>query len=345
MGEVLAFADDEAKGLWEQLSLGCTEISGHPLLRREIAGLYGDVGVFTFAGAAEGVYCALRTLIEPGDHVVGVEPCYSPLVTLPRAFGADLTVIALDAKRGWQLSLEEVERAFRPKTKLLILNFPHNPTGTVMERGVFEGVVELARKRGAFILCNEVYRYLEIDEGSRLPSIADAYEKGIAVNVLTKAFGLGGLRVGWIATQDREFLKEVGEYKLYTSVFNSAPSEILALIALRARGAILKRNREIVLGNLAQFEAFMGRHGDVLSWVPPQGGPMALVELRLPVAVETFARELREEREVLILPGSLFDLPGNFFRVGFGKKKMAQALERFELFLGSLEQRVGGAMK
>lgn len=341
LNEILELADPESKKLWESLSLGYTELPGLPLLRKEIARLYSLLNsdqILTLAGAEEGIYCSMRTLIESGDHVIVIDPCYQSLATLSQSFGADMTRIALDSKNQWQLELEEVEKAFRPDTKLLILNYPHNPTGALLEKEVFEGLIELARKRGTYIFCDEVYRYLEIDEADRLPSIADAYEKGIALNVMTKAFGLAGLRIGWLATQDVDFLQRVGSYKLYTSICNSAPSEILALIALRAKDKILKRNRGVMLENLKILESFMKEYRELLSWIPPKSGTMAVLELLLPVPIEKFAEELLKKMGVLIMPGIVFDLPGNFFRLGFGKRNMNEALDRFEQFLKHYEK-------
>lgn len=336
LNEILELADPESKKLWESLSLGYTESPGLPVLRQEIARLYSVIDhdqILTLAGAEEGIYCSMRTLIEPGDHVIVIDPCYESLGTLPQSFGADMTRIALDSKNQWQLNLEEVNKAFRSDTKLLILNHPHNPTGALLKREIFEGLIEMARERGTYIFSDEVYRYLEIDETKRLPSIADAYEKGISLNVMSKSFGLAGLRIGWLAAQDRDFLQQVNTYKLYTSICNSAPSEILALMALRAKNKIFKRNREIMLTNLKILEAFMERHQELLSWVSPQSGTVAVLELLVPVPIEKFTEELVEKMGVLIMPGNVFDLPGNFFRIGFGKKNMAEVLERFERFL------------
>jgi aspartate/methionine/tyrosine aminotransferase len=334
--EILSIADFESRQLWESLTLGYTQSPGLPLLRQEIARLYSSIDreqVLTLAGAEEGIYCIMRTLIEPGDHVIVIDPCYQSLSTLPKAFGAHITSIALDFKKGWQLELEEVKKAFRKDTKLLVLNYPHNPTGALLDRNVYEELVRMARERGAFIFCDEVYRYLEIDESKRLPSIADAYEKGISLNVMTKSFGLAGLRIGWIATKDADVLERLSSYKLYTSICNSAPSELLALMSLRAKEKILKRNRDILLENLKILHSFMKRNSNFFSWVPPQGGTMAVWKLHLPLSVETFSEELVEKMGVLIMPGSVFDLSGNFFRIGFGKKNMSSVLHLLEQFL------------
>ena len=260
-------------------------------------------------------------------------PGHQSLTTLPEAFGAEISSIQLQPEQQWRLDLEQVERAFRKNTKLLVLNYPHNPTGALLERELFDGLIELARKNGAYIFCDEVYRYLELDERRRLPSLADAYEKGIALNVMTKSFGLAGLRISWLATQDPHFLKEVGSYKLYNSICNSAPSEILALIALRAKERLLKRNREILLNNFEILKAFMQRNQKTVSWIPPEGGTMAILKLLLPLSVDTFAEDLVQQEGVLIMPGSVFNLSGNYFRIGFGKKNMPPILEKFEKYL------------
>lgn len=334
--QLLAHADPDSLKLWESLTLGYTESPGHPLLREEIARLYTSLNaeqVLTFAGAEEGIYCTMRVLIEPGDHVIVIDPCYQSLSTLAETFGAKLTRIQLKPESQWKLDLDEVRKAWQPKTKLLVLNYPHNPTGTVLEKKTVEELVALARKHGAYIFCDEVYRYLEVDELSRMASIADAYEKGISLNVMTKSFGLAGLRIGWLATRDAAFLSEAGSYKLYTSICNSAPSEILAIIALRAKEKLLKRNREILLKNLQILEAFIKRNQQYVSWVRPQSGSIAILKLLLPTSIEDFAADLVRSEGVLIMPGSVFDLSGNFFRIGFGKKNMPEILKRFETYL------------
>lgn len=229
LSELVAIADEDSKKLWNSLALGYTESPGHPILRKEIARLYDSIkadDILTFAGAEEGIYCVMRVLVEPEDHVIVIDPCYQSLATLPETFGGKVTAIPLKFENEWKLDLEDVKKAFRPNTKLLVLNYPHNPTGTVLDEKVLDGLIQLARKSGAYIFCDEVYRYMEVDETERMPSIADVYEKGISLNVMTKSFGLAGLRIGWLATRDAHFLKEVGSYKLYTSICNSAPSEI-----------------------------------------------------------------------------------------------------------------------
>ncbi len=334
--EILALADSESLDLWENLHLGYTESPGLPLLREEIARLYSTLdkdGLFTTAGAEEGIYCTMQALISPGDHVIVVTPCYQSLEALPRALGAEVTTVALRPQDKWKLSMEQLKSAFRPSTKFIILNCPHNPTGALLSKDVLEGMIELARAYGTYIFSDEVYYYLEVNEADRLPSIADAYEKGISLNVMTKSFGLAGLRIGWLASRDKEALRKIASYKLYTSICNSAPSEILALMALRAKDVMIKRNRDIMLSNLQLLDRFFKKYDSLFAWIRPESGTMAFPELLLPISVNEFSEKLVREAGVLIMPGSIFDFPGNFFRVGFGRKSMPVALQHFENYL------------
>lgn len=338
--DILTMADPESKNLWDNLSLGYTESPGLPILRKEIARLYDSLNadhILTTAGAEEGIYCAMHSLVSHGDHIIVVSPSYQSLEALPQILGAEVTFIKLQSTNNWKLTSDQIQSAWRTSTKLLILVCPHNPTGMLIESDVYEIIISLARKTGSYIFCDEVYRFLEIDESKRLPAIADSYEKGISLNVMTKSFGMAGLRIGWLASKDVNFLQKANSYKMYTSICNSAPSEILALIALRSKNRILKRNREIILQNIAILDEFVKRHPSSIRWIRPESGTVALLELILPISIDQFSEELVEKIGVLIMPATIFDFPGNFFRVGFGRRNMPEVLNRFEHFLITYE--------
>lgn len=334
--EILAFADPQCADLWDSLWLGYTETRGLPLLRQEISRLYSQVpagNILCCSGAGEGNYFSLQALVSPGDHVIVFTPCYQSLEELPKAFGAEVTRIPLEENLNWGFDLNKVKEAFKKNTRLVILNYPHNPTGSLPDKETYFALIELARRHGAYIFSDEVYRFLELDESKRLPSMADCYEKGISVSVMTKAFGLAGLRIGWVAATDEAFLKKAANIKHYLSICSSAPSEILALISLRAKNKILDRNYSIMRTNLAILKPFFERHQDLISWKPPVAGCIGFPKLNLPVDIDEFAEELRHEEGVLLLPGSIFNYPGPFFRIGFGRRNMPEALERFERFI------------
>src|SRR6478735_12610698 len=177
MADLLAIADDESRALWADLRLGYTESTGHPLLRGEIAALYETVepdGVLTFAGAEEAIFCLINVLVGPGDHAIVTWPGYQSLHEVARAAGADVTLHELHEADGWSLDVERLRRAVTPATRLIVVNAPHNPTGMVPDRATFDALVAIAADAGAYLLMDEVYRGLELDEVDRLPTGADA---------------------------------------------------------------------------------------------------------------------------------------------------------------------------
>ncbi|MBS0604590.1 MAG: aminotransferase class I/II-fold pyridoxal phosphate-dependent enzyme [Verrucomicrobia bacterium] len=336
MKELLLMADPEGKNLWDNLHLNYTEVKGLPALRDEIASLYSELkadDIQMFAGAEEGIYCTMRAMLSPEDHVIALVPAYQSLVDLPRAIGAEVTTIALKAEHNWKLDMDLFAKAFRPNTKLVVINFPHNPTGTILDKSSLKTMIDLCRKSGAYLFSDEVYRLMELDEKDRLPSIADLYEKGLSLSVMSKAFGMAGLRIGWIACRDRKMLAKIAEYKHYASICNSAPSEILALIALRAKDKILSRVHQIMRSNIQMLDAFFATHADLLRWVRPLGGCIGFPELLAKEPVDRFCQRLVEKKGVLLMPATIYDTPGNFFRIGFGRANMPQALDKLSEFI------------
>lgn len=336
MAELLALADDETRALWDGLRLGYTEAAGHPLLRAEIASLYGGVHpdeVLVFAGAEEAIYAFMRTALGPGDRVVATWPGYQSLYEVARDAGAEVDLLPLDRENGWALDPNLLRSTLAPTTRAIVLNFPHNPTGALPDRATFDAVVEIAREAGVLLFSDEVYRYLEHDPADRLPPAVEEYERGVSLGVMSKSFALAGLRIGWLATHDHDLLRRVASYKDYTSICNSAPSELLALMALRARNAVLERSRRIIADNLALLDPFFRQWEGVLGWVRPRAGSTAFPRFVPPVEIERLAAELVEEEGVLILPGTLLDYPGAHFRIGFGRTGLPAALDRFDHFL------------
>ena len=338
MAELLALADDETRALWDGLVLGYTESTGHPLLRREIASLYDAIEpdeVLTFAGAEEAVFCLVNVLVGEGDHVIVTWPGYQSLYEIARTVGADVTLHELREAHGWALDLDLLRRQVTPATRLIVVNLPHNPTGMLPDRATFDALVAIAAEANAHLLVDEVYRGLEIDEGDRLPTGADVFPLGISLGVMSKSYAMAGLRIGWLATHDRDLLARVAAFKDYTTICSSAPSEILAIIALRARDRVLARSRAIVAANLDTLDAFFEDWADRFTWVRPRAGSIGYPRLTVPgVRIDDWAAQLVEEEGVLILPGSQFGHPGNHFRVGFGRTDLPEALGRLEAFAG-----------
>jgi aspartate/methionine/tyrosine aminotransferase len=334
MGELLELADDEVRGLWDGLTLGYTESTGHPLLRAEIAGLYDGVtpdDVLVFAGAEEAIFCLVNVLLGEGDHAIVTWPGYQSLYEVARAAGAEVTLHELHEDAGWTLDVEALRGAVTPSTRLIVVNAPHNPTGMLPDRATFDALLEVAAESGAHLLLDEVYRFLEFDEADRLPAGAEALERGISLGVMSKSFAMAGLRIGWLATRDRDVLARCSAFKDYTTICSSAPSEILALVGLRAKATILGRSRAIVAANLDHLDDFFEAWADRFSWVRPRAGSVGFPRLTVPgVSIDDWAAELVEAEGVLLLPGSQFGYGGNHFRLGFGRTDLPLALERLE---------------
>jgi len=335
MADLLAMADDEARALWDGLTLGYTESTGHPLLRREIASLYEGIDeseVLVFSGAEEAIFCLVNVLLGPGDDAIVTWPGYQSLYEVGRAAGATVNLHELHEADGWAIDLDRMRRQLSPQTRLIIVNAPHNPTGMLPDRDTFDGLVALAADAGAHLLLDEVYRFLEFDPADRLPAGADVYPRGISLGVLSKSFAMAGLRIGWLATHDREMLDRAARFKDYTTICASAPAEVLSLIGLRARERVLDRSRGIVATNLERLDRFFASWPDSFSWVRPRAGSVGFPRLLADVPIDRFAADLVEAEGVLLLPGSRFGHPGQHFRLGFGRTDLGIALERLEAF-------------
>ena len=338
--DLLALASDEDRAVFDTMWLGYTPTFGSEPLRAEIAATYDTASpqdVLCFAGAEEGIYAAMRVMLEADDHVITVVPNYQAAETLPLDI-CEVSGVPLDAEDGWSLDIDRVKAEIRPNTKLISVNFPNNPTGAVLERSRFDALVELCREQGLYLFSDEVYRLVERDEAIRLPQAADVYERGISLNVMSKAYGLPGLRIGWIMTRDAELLSRLERYKHYLSICNSAPSEQLAVIALKARDTILKRNRELACENAEKLGAFFADFPDLFEWTRPDGGCVGYPRYKGADGADVFCEDLVETSGVLLLPpkvyrSELLPTPQDRFRIGFGRKGIDEGLEAFRGYL------------
>lgn len=333
--DLLALAGSESRRFWDNLALGYTECAGHPLLRAEIAGLYQDVKpdeILTFSGAEEAVFILMSVLLGPGDHAIVTWPGYQSLYELAKVSGADVTILPLEPFNAWTFNLDVLKQALRPTTKLIVVNFPHNPTGMLPDHNIYLALIELAEKANAYLFSDEVYRFLEYNSADRLPAAVECSDRAISLGSMSKVFGMAGLRIGWLATHDTSILRDLTTFKDYTSTCNSATSEILALIACRAKETIVARNLEIISRNLVYLDQFFDRWAGVFEWTRPRAGCVAFPRLCSDLHIEQFVTELVEQRGVLLLPGTIFDFHGNHFRIGFGRINLPEALAYLEDF-------------
>jgi aspartate/methionine/tyrosine aminotransferase len=337
MQEVIDMAQPADKSLWDNLTLGYTEVQGLPLLREQIvSSLYPSLeanNIQCFAGAEDGIFCALHALCEAGDHIIVLTPCYQSLMEIPYLKNASITSLALREENQWRIDLSEIKQAIQSNTRGVIINFPHNPTGQVITQPELLALVDVCREHDFWLFSDEVYRLLGQPNELWASPAAELYEKALSLGVMSKAFGMAGLRVGWIACQDKKLLKKIEQVKHYTSICNSAPSEILSLIALKNKDRILARNNKIVADNLHLLDNFIEEYGTLFEWVRPQGGCVGFVKYNKEESVDIFAQRLLQEKGVLLLPASLYEKTSQHFRIGFGRKNMPAALNRLREFL------------
>ena len=332
--ELLAL-EGNAQEQFEHLWLGYTESEGGPQLRQAISNLYQNVGgeqILVHSGAEEAIFNFMNARLEPGDHIIVHSPCYQSLSEVARGIGAEISDWLGNPDSGWDLDLDDLRSLLTDRTKVVVVNFPHNPTGFLPTPDFVRELSELSERHGFIVFSDEVYRGLELNPDDRLPAFAEINERAVSLGVMSKAYGLAGLRIGWIATRDERLIKELAMFKDYTTICNSAPSEFLAALALRNSGEIIGRNLQIIRENLDRLDGFFESQRDRFYWGRPKAGSIAFPKL-LSGRVEEFCTDLVETAGVLLLPGTLYGYQFNSFRIGFGRRNLPEALNRFEEYL------------
>lgn len=317
-------------------TLGYTHSTGAPALREAIAARYERVTpgeLVVHVGAEEAIFVLMNVLLDPGDEVIVQMPAYQSLHEVARGVGARAVPWPTDPELGWALDPDQLERRIGPRTRAVVVNLPHSPTGYLPDRDRFDRIVEVARRHELWLVGDEVYRGLEHDPEDRLPAAVDAYERGISIGVVSKAHGLAGLRIGWLAVRHRGLLDRVVEFKDYTTICAPAPSEFLAALALRHADRVVGRNRELVVANLRALDAFMDRHRDLLTWTRPRAGPVGFVGTRDGSPAQALCDRVLQAEGVLLLPGHVFGWPDHL-RIGFGRRDFRAGLERLDVALG-----------
>jgi aspartate/methionine/tyrosine aminotransferase len=335
LSEVLALADEEVRDRWDTLRLAYTESQGLPLLRREIAGLYQgvDPGEVIEVIPEEGILLTMQTLLEPGDHVVATFPGYQSLYQIARDMGCEVTPWQPLEVHGWRFELAGLQAALRPATRLVVINFPHNPTGAMLAREELGRVVELVEASGAMLLSDEMYRWLEREPAGTLPSAVELSGRAISLGGLSKSLSAPGLRVGWLVTHNSAMRERLAVAKDYTTICASAPAEILAVAIVRARQEILARNRALIAANARLFEDFACRHRGFLSWTPPAGGPVAFARLGEATGAAKLCQRLTDEAGVMLLPSTVFEHGDRHVRIGLGRASFKSGLNAVDEWL------------
>ncbi len=340
IADVLALEPD-APARFQEHWLGYTESQGSPALRREIASLYETITrsqVLVHAGAEEAIFLFMHAALAPGDHVIVQWPCYQSLMDVARSIGCTVTLWKAREAAGWAPDIDMLQPHIRPNTKAIVINTPHNPTGYHFTAAAFQAINRIAQTHGVLLFSDEVYREAEYQVEDRLPAACDLGEHAISLGVMSKTYGLPGLRIGWIATHNAAIYTRMAALKDYTTICNSAPSEFLAEVALRHREVLVQRNVDIITRNLSVLDGFFRRYVDWFTWQRPKAGPIAFPRLlnsasNMGEGIEAFCDALVRQASVLLLPGTVYGDGNNHFRIGFGRRHLPEAVNRLEEFL------------
>jgi aspartate/methionine/tyrosine aminotransferase len=338
MPELLELGDSESMRLWENLKFGYTETLGHPALRASIADIYQGIEPDNILVVVpeEGIFLLMQVLLEPGDHVISTFPGYQSLYELARSMGCNISLWKPDEDQVWHFSIQQLEEMIRDDTKLVVVNFPHNPTGFLPTHDEYKSLVDLVRQRQAYLFSDEMYRFLEFDREATLPAGCEFYNKAISLFGLSKTFGLPGLRIGWIATRDHEILERMSLLKDYTTICNSAPSEILGLMAVRAREDIIARQQERIRKNISILDEFFSKYKDCFRWNRPLGGSVCFPRMLISEDTLEFCEKLVKDTGIMLVPSRIFQYSNQHVRFGYGRDNLSQVIERFADYLDVL---------
>ena len=323
--DLLDMAGEDDRARWESLGLGYTEPDGALWLREAIAKRHHGIraeNVLCCAGAQEALTCITQALLTPGSHAIIAVPIYQPTEWAVTSRCAATAVTLERGQHGWRLDPERVAAAIRPDTKLLLLNFPNSPTGASIDAEELGTLIALCRQHGIWLLNDEVYRLTD-SSPTAPPRVSDLYERGISIDAVSKGFGLPGLRVGWIVCQDGRLLALAARAKAMLSTCASAPSEVLAHIALRAQDRIISRNRAVGLSRLKQLWQILGDYPDLFEVPGNDNLAFTFASYRGSEGAGAFAAMLAREAGVLVLhsglwPSSLAATPQGWLRIGVG---------------------------
>jgi aspartate/methionine/tyrosine aminotransferase len=305
-----------------KLPLGYSEARGTIELRTMLAETYrrGDPEhILVTTGAIEANYLLFNVLLDPGDHMIAPYPAYQQLYSVPAAIGCDVSLWHVGPETGYRYDVDALERLITPRTKVIIANTPHNPTGAMLAPADAARVYALAESVGARVIGDEAYRWLAVPDGEPFaPPFFDLGERGISVGTLSKPFGLPGLRIGWIAGPP-DLIQHCWSLRDYISLSPGKLNDALAQLGMKHRERIVARNTEIIRANLAVAGQWMSDRSAFLSWTPPRGGLLALLKYDLPIDSLPLADKLALEYSVMLAPGSAFGYERHL-RLGIGQR-------------------------
>lgn len=328
----------------DDITLNYAPLTGSVELKQSIVDFHNQVNkknyafdennALTFCGAQEALAAIYQSVLTPGDEIVVLTPCYPSLVTMAKKFGAVVKSINLTPNTHWQLDFDEFERNVNSNTRMIVINSPNNPTGSVISSIIADKILAIAQKYQCYLLADDVsqasnFQQLPIEHNYL------SYDKSIVVSGLSKSFGLPGIRIGWVVSANKAWLKALLAIKSYGSICCSTTDEMLALWALQQSNVIINTNNDIIVSNIAYFQKFIDRNDKVFYWNPPQAGVMTVVGSLLAEPINDWALQFTEHTGVLILPCTLFGLNGNNFRLGLGQASFENSVNVLDKYINT----------
>ncbi len=332
------FLDEDERNSLFNYRLGYGTFAGLEELRHIVARQYTTVekhDVLIFGGASEAIYTFMRTTLNPGDEVVIQSPIFNSLQGTAKSIGCKLIEWLPTNEMTCSFDVRALTDLCSSQTKLIVFNFPHNPTGQMISEADLRLIVETARQSDAFIFSDEQFRQLEMPSIPVLPAACDLYEKAVSVTGVSKTHGLGGLRIGWLATRCRDVIERAREYRYYTTEMTNTPCQMLAARALALGDNILRPNRDRIAANVGQLRTFAEQHHETMVLHPPKAGTMAVVEQKTSVTSTQLCERLLDEQRVFLIPGESMGMSDRLLRFGLGRNDFAEGLDRFGRFLQS----------
>ena len=333
---VLNLASDREKEQWNNLTLGYTETVGSETLRTSIKQHYQtiDLNEIVVSSPGEANFVLMNVLLSAGDHVICMSPMYQSLYQVAVDLGCTISFWKpIPNENKWYYDPEDLKKLISPRTKLMVINFPHNPTGFSPNIDDYRQIISIAENNNITLFSDEMYRFLTHDHRTELPSACDLYENAISLWGTAKTFGLAGLRLGWLTTKNRHILKKVESFKDYLSICNSATSEILAQIAINNMEKFVKPNLEKIKTNILLFEQFANRHTDFFYFLKPNSSSTAFIKLKINIPAMDFAEKLVKDTGIMLLPSETFEYGDSYARIGFGRENMGTVIGLLENYL------------
>lgn len=330
---ILSLATPDEQKLWKNLRFGYTESSGSDFLKEEIRKHYSTISAdkINVMSPGEANFILMNILVYSGDEVICQRPSYQSLYQVAVSLKANLKF--WNCRADTKFYIQDLEEIISSKTKLLILNFPHNPTGFVPTNTELMQIIELASKYNIFIFSDEMYRMLIHDEKDEIPSVCDIYENSACLWGMSKSFGLAGLRIGWVCTHRKDLLDKIASFKDYLSICNNAAGEVLSFIALRHWRDFIIPNKNKINRNKEIFKGLVSKYDNFFEYYEAKGGSTVLVRQNTGMSSYELAEKIVNEIGIMLVPSEMFDYGDNHLRIGLGRENFPEALKIFDEYL------------